>query len=230
MEESDILGGPTIDMDGNVIMKDGPLTEAVRHGAVYVAEEMNFARPAVIAVLNTLLDSNSSIILPSGEVVKAHPNFKLIGTINPGYAGTRDLNKALINRFSIILQVNRMTDTQMQKIIKNTVGYGNTSSEELELARMLILYNIIENLIKQEQADAAISIRQLINMSNRMKEGMSFRQAFKVSVLKQVSNLDEEFEKKLNVGLERLMKMADADVKKTLKGSLSADKKNKSEE
>lgn len=212
MEEQDILGGPTIDASGKVVMKDGPLTEAVRYGLIYVAEEMNFAKPGVMAILNTLLDGNQQIILPSGEIVKAAPGFKFVGTINPGYAGTREFNKALINRFGMVIYFDRPTDKQLETIVMGKTGYGKTKAE-LEDIQKLILYMItIEKLIKKEDFEATISVRQLIAAVRFLQDGESLGNAIKYGIINQVCNFDDELETKLNTIKDKLVSKSTADL------------------
>jgi len=84
---------------------DGGLTHMVRHGGVLLINEGN-AMPAKVAmVLFSLLDHRREITLLDhrGEVIKAHPDLIIIMDMNPGYAGTAQLNAALRNRFPIQL-------------------------------------------------------------------------------------------------------------------------------
>lgn len=193
MEEQDVLGGPTVLADGSVVMKDGPLVEAMRHGCVYVAEEMNFAKPAVIGVLNSVLDGNQQAVLPSGEIVKASPGFKFVGTVNPKYAGTRDFNVALINRFGCVIKFNRPTEEQLMNIVISATGYGNNNVDEfVTLRKLLILMGAVEKVITKEDYDAAISVRQLISTVRFLQDGEGFNKSVEYGLMSQVSNLDDE--------------------------------------
>jgi hypothetical protein len=53
-----------------------------------------------------------------GEVIKAHPNLLIIGDMNPDYRGTRPLNQALADRFSIRLSFPYDKPIE-QKLLKN---------------------------------------------------------------------------------------------------------------
>jgi hypothetical protein len=85
---------------------DGPVTRLVRHGGVLLINEMNFFPAKVQAAMFSLLDARRTIQLldNGGEVIKAHPKLFIIGDMNPGYEGTRELNQAFRNRFALKVQ------------------------------------------------------------------------------------------------------------------------------
>lgn len=106
-------GGCTVeDMVGHYIVKgsemfwiDGLLTVAVRNGYVIVIDEVNAAPSEIMFILNSLLDDERILILSSkdGETITPHPDFRLVATCNPtelGYAGTQEINEALMDRFT----------------------------------------------------------------------------------------------------------------------------------
>lgn len=70
---------------------------------VLLINELNFMHPKVTAALHSLLDDqhNITIMEKGNEIVEAGPHFLCIGSYNPDYEGTRPLNKAWRNRYSI---------------------------------------------------------------------------------------------------------------------------------
>lgn len=89
---------------------DGILTDALRNGYWLVIDEINAASAEVLFVLHSLLDDDRYIVLtgkPDKEVVRAHPNFRIFATMNPPerYAGTKDMNKAMLSRFAVTIEV-----------------------------------------------------------------------------------------------------------------------------
>lgn len=102
--------GQLIVRNGATEWEDGVLTEAMRKGWWLVIDEINAASAEILFVLHSLLDDDRFIVLtgkPDREVVKAHKNFRLFATMNPPerYAGTKDMNKALLSRFAITIEV-----------------------------------------------------------------------------------------------------------------------------
>lgn len=92
----------TLNVREKFVWKDGLLTKAVRHGWVFLADELNAAPPETLMPLHGLLEdaSNRSLELTEkGEVVDVHDSFKFVGTMNPPHhPGTKRLNDALMGR------------------------------------------------------------------------------------------------------------------------------------
>ncbi len=107
LEPSQLFGKyiPDEDNSGHIIWQDGPVTDVVRNGGVLLINEINFIPERVGTVLFSLLDKRREIQLldHKGEVIKAHDDLIVFADMNPDYEGTRSLNKALRNRFSIQL-------------------------------------------------------------------------------------------------------------------------------
>lgn len=71
---------------GETVWTDGPLTRAVREGAICYLDEVVEARKDVTVVLHPLTDDRR--ILPidrTGEELHAAPGFMLVASYNPGY-------------------------------------------------------------------------------------------------------------------------------------------------
>jgi nitric oxide reductase NorQ protein len=71
---------------GETVWVDGPLTRAVREGAICYLDEVVEARKDVTVVLHPLTDDRR--ILPidrTGEELEAAPGFMLVASYNPGY-------------------------------------------------------------------------------------------------------------------------------------------------
>lgn len=109
MTAEDFVGQLLVNEKGTY-WKDGVLTEAMREGYWIVIDEINAASAEILFVLHSLLDDDRYIVLtdhPTREIVRAHPNFRVFATMNPPerYAGTKEMNKALMSRFALTLTV-----------------------------------------------------------------------------------------------------------------------------
>ena len=97
---SDLIGRFLITRDGTV-WQDGPLTRAVREGAICYLDEVVEARPDTVVVLHPLTDHRR--ILPidkTGETLQAAPGFQLVVSYNPGYQRmVKDLKPSTRQRF-----------------------------------------------------------------------------------------------------------------------------------
>ena len=102
MTTHQILGGLVPDGKGGWKWQDGVAVQVVRNGGLIDLDELNFIPSKIATVLFPLLAGQRHIVLldNGGEVVHAHPDLLIVATMNPGYAGTLELNPALRNRFT----------------------------------------------------------------------------------------------------------------------------------
>ena len=71
---------------GDTVWADGPLTRAVREGAICYLDEVVEARKDVTVVLHPVTDDRRTLPLErTGEVLHAPPEFMLVVSYNPGY-------------------------------------------------------------------------------------------------------------------------------------------------
>src|SRR5690554_2826485 len=100
LSANDLIGRYLIRHDGTV-WQDGPLTRAVREGAICYLDEVVEARQDTIVVLHSLTDHRR--VLPidkTGESIAAAPGFQLVVSYNPGYQRMlKDLKPSTRQRF-----------------------------------------------------------------------------------------------------------------------------------
>lgn len=187
IEESDIFGAmiPNPEKssadDPEFIWKDGPLTKAIRCGYIGIIEELGFGRPGVLGKINSLLDESRQIDLPNGEVLKAHPNFRIFATTNIGYEGTNRLNKALVNRFEICKKFTDLDEMEAKEIIMSRTGYANVD----KITKILDVYRAIKKYSDEQNLGLVISIRQLLNIFKQGKYYKNAKDAVKNLLLNQ---------------------------------------------
>lgn len=84
---ADLTGRWLLDASGTS-WQDGPLTRAVRHGAICYLDEIVEARADTIVILHPLSDTRRLLPLERcDELVRAHGDFQLVVSYNPGYQG-----------------------------------------------------------------------------------------------------------------------------------------------
>jgi nitric oxide reductase NorQ protein len=89
---------------GETVWQDGPLTQAVRAGAIAYLDEVVEARQDTVVVLHPLADERRLLPLErAGELVEAHPEFQLVISYNPGYQSVaKELKPSTRQRFVAI--------------------------------------------------------------------------------------------------------------------------------
>ena len=103
MTASDLVGRYLLDAEGTV-WHDGPLTLAIRHGAICYLDEIVEARQDTTVVIHPVTDDRRILPLEKrGELVHAHPDFQLVISYNPGYQSVlKDLKESTKQRFGAI--------------------------------------------------------------------------------------------------------------------------------
>lgn len=82
-----------------------------------VLDEINMAKNEALAVLHATLDFRRSIDVPGYDRLDVDPAARFIGTMNYGYAGTRELNEALASRF-VVVDMPAITTEGLVKLLK----------------------------------------------------------------------------------------------------------------
>jgi nitric oxide reductase NorQ protein len=95
------LVGRFLVADGNTLWQDGPLTSAVRAGAICYLDEIVEARTDTVVVIHPLADDRRVLPIDKrGELLHAHPDFQLVVSYNPGYRNAlKELKPSTRQRF-----------------------------------------------------------------------------------------------------------------------------------
>ena len=101
MDAASLIGMDTFE-NGQVTFRPGPVYLCAQHGGFGILDEINMAKNEALAVLHATLDFRRAIDVPGYDRVEVDSAARFIGTMNYGYAGTRELNEALTSRFAVI--------------------------------------------------------------------------------------------------------------------------------
>ncbi len=196
IEESDLFGAMKPNAckskpeDPEFVWEDGVITKAIRNGYCVILEEINFARPGVLGKLNSLLDETRQIDLPY-EIVRAHPNFRVIATCNIAYEGTNRFNKALVNRFDDVTIFTDLPRNQAIDIIKKRTGYSNIT----KISKVYDVYETLKKYATEQGINITVSIRQLLNIFTKGKYYSNATDAVQRIMLNGAFIENEEYQK-----------------------------------
>jgi nitric oxide reductase NorQ protein len=100
MTAADLVGRYLL-APGETVWHDGPLTVAVRGGAICYIDEIVEARQDTTVVIHPLTDARRMLPLEKkNELVAAHADFQLVISYNPGYqSAVKDLKESTKQRF-----------------------------------------------------------------------------------------------------------------------------------
>jgi len=142
----DLFGSWIPSAKGGFAWQDGVLTHFMRHGGMFVADELNGAKPGMNFVFHSITDYERRMTLTQkdGEVIYAHPDFVFCATMNPEYEGTKPLNKALFDRFGVVLEYD-----------------GNPAVKKMFPPELISLKEKIDETIRAGELEGVCSIRGL---------------------------------------------------------------------
>jgi len=173
---SDLLGRYLIQNDETVWM-DGPLTLAVRSGAICYLDEVVEARKDTTVVIHPLTDHRRRLVVDkTGEYIRAHPDFMMVVSYNPGYQSVlKDLKQSTRQRFVSIEFDYPETEKEVQ-IVANE-GQVSTASA----LKLVALAARIRSLREQGLTEGA-STRLLIHAARLIGNGIAEREALRTAV------------------------------------------------
>jgi len=161
--------------------QDGILTERVRYGGVFQADELNAAPPEALMALHGLLEDEENRtleLLEKGEVIKPHEDFMFVGTMNPpSFAGTQELNDALKGRL-IPIEVPHLAPEAEKGLLADTTNL--TRSQADDLVEMAIDIRTTDNV-------PPCTLRELKQISE-MKDAMGLEGATRMILLSQAES------------------------------------------
>ena len=121
-DSSTLIGTDTF-TGGEVRLRRGPVALAAQYGGFCILDEINMAKNDAVAVLHSALDYRRLIDVPGYECIPIHPAARFIATMNYGYAGTRELNEALVSRFTVI-RMPTLEEPQLCELLRANVSGG----------------------------------------------------------------------------------------------------------
>lgn len=181
------------DLIGRYIIKgaetrwiDGPLTRAVKEGAILYLDEIAEARPDVIVAIHPLTDHRREIYIDKlGEEIKAHPEFMLVASFNPGYQrGFKELKPSTRQRF-ISLSFDFPDEKLEAEILINETGIDAKTAKKL-----VNIANKIRNLTELGLTET-VSTRLLVDAAKLIHSGLPKRLAVEVAVVEPLTDDSE---------------------------------------
>ncbi len=196
MTASDLVGRYLLDETGTV-WHDGPLTIAVRAGAICYLDEIVEARQDTTVVIHPLTDERRLLPLEKkNELVKAHPDFQLVISYNPGYqSAIKDLKESTKQRFGAI-------DFDYPEKPLEAAIVAHEAKIDVALAETLIDIAARSRNLRGAGLDEGASTRMLIYAGRLISRGIPITEACEVALITPVTD--------------------DADIRDALRSAVSA--------
>lgn len=135
--------------------------KALKHGYVIeIQEPSTIVQPGVLVGLNSLLEQSGSITLPTGEVIQRHPDAVVVVTTNTSYEGCRGMNQSVLDRMSLVRDVELPSPEVMVQRAMSVTG----ATDEYEVSKMVQVVNdLAEYCRKNSITDGSYGMRSLID-------------------------------------------------------------------
>lgn len=178
------------DLIGRYIIKgaetvwlDGPLTTAVKTGAILYLDEIAEARPDVVVVVHSLTDHRRELFIDKlGVTVKAHKDFMLVASFNPGYQrGFKELKPSTRQRFVGISFNYPDTKVEAEIIVKET------SIDPADAKKLVTIAQKIRNLTELGLTET-VSTRLLVDAAKLIHSGLPKRLSVHVAVVEPLTD------------------------------------------
>lgn len=154
-DENKIDKGQTFRYEETDFMK------ALKHGYVLeIQEPTTIVQPGVLVGLNSLLEQEGTITLPTGEVIKRHPDAVVVVTTNVSYEGCRGMNQSVIDRMSLVRDVELPEPEVMVQRAMSVTG----ETDELMVSDMVRVVNDMADYCRKNSiTDGSVGMRSLID-------------------------------------------------------------------
>lgn len=178
------------DLIGRYIIKgaetvwlDGPLTNAVKTGAILYLDEIAEARPDVIVAIHSLTDHRRELFIDKlGITVKAHQDFMLVASYNPGYQkGFKELKPSTRQRF-VAVSFAYPTEKIEAEILTN-----ETTVSETDAKKLVQIATKIRNLTELGLTET-VSTRLLVDAAKLIESGLPKRLAVHVAIVEPLTD------------------------------------------
>jgi nitric oxide reductase NorQ protein len=179
---ADLLGRHLL-IGGDTVWRDGPVTRALREGALLYLDEFAEAREDVIVVLHPLTDHRRELYLDrTGELLRAPDELMIVVSYNPGYRrGFKELKPSTRQRF-VSMSFSYPAPKIEAEIVVHESGVG-----ERDAKRLVALANKIRGLEELGLAQSA-STRLLVSAGALIREGLNPRLACDVAIVQPLTD------------------------------------------
>jgi nitric oxide reductase NorQ protein len=182
MTSTDLVGRYLLDAEGTR-WQDGPLALAARHGAICYLDEIVETRQDTTVVIHPLTDARRCLPLDKkNELLRAHPDFLLVVSYNPGYQNAmKDLKISTRQRFAAI-----ELDFPPAEIEAEIVAHE--ARIERTLAKKLVALGEKSRALRGHGLEEGASTRMLVHAGRLIARGIAPEQACRVAITAPVTD------------------------------------------
>ena len=189
VDAASLIGTDTL-KGGEVCFREGPVCQCARLGGFGILDEVNMAKNEALAVLHATLDFRRVIDIPGYRRLRLDDATRFIGTMNYGYAGTRELNEALVSRF-VVVDMPVISDENLQKLLRRSFP---TLKREWAEQLTALFRELRTKCDSGEISTKALDLRGLLAALHLIEKGIPSGQALDLGI---INKAFEPFERQL---------------------------------
>ena len=186
---AELIGTDTF-RNNEVELRKGSIYQCAQYGGFGILDEINMAKNDAVSVLHATLDYRRSIDVPGYDKIDLHPAARFIGTMNYGYAGTKELNEALVSRF-LVIDMPPQNEETLGYILEQIFPDMKRRAKEQWMGIFLDLQIKAENA---EISTKVLDLRGLMAAARTVRQGLSPALALQMGI---VNKCFDVFEKEI---------------------------------
>ncbi|MDO4344194.1 MAG: MoxR family ATPase [Eubacteriales bacterium] len=177
-DSASLIGTDTF-RNNEVCLRRGPVYDCAVYGGFGIFDEINMAKNDAVSVLHAVLDYRRVLDVPGYERIELDSAARFIGTMNYGYAGTKELNEALVSRFMVIDMPPIEEDT-LFKILKDLFPEAKDEGL-LQLGGFFMDLQLKAS--HNEISTKALDLRGLIGALKTIQAGLTPARALRMGII-----------------------------------------------
>ena len=183
----DLIGTDTFE-DNQVKLRKGSIYQCAQEGGFGILDEINMAKNDAVSVLHATLDYRRSIDVPGYDKIDLHPAARFIGTMNYGYAGTKELNEALVSRF-LVIDMPAQTEETLGFIFDKMFPEAKEKAVEQFIG---VFMDLQKKSVNSEISTKALDLRGLLAAMKIVRAGLSPLAAVQMGVVNKTFDIFEK--------------------------------------
>lgn len=172
-----LIGNTHFKKDSGTFFDESPFIKAIRTpGCIILLDELSRGHPDSWNILMTALDELQRYVRldekEGSETIKVAPGVTFVATANIGneYTATRVMDRALLDRFQVKIEVDVLSAEQERGLIKNM----DIDVDEETLIAITSISEITRVMARETQLTNAISTRAVVEMASLAADGFAF--------------------------------------------------------
>lgn len=186
-DSASLIGTDTF-VNNEVRLRKGPIYQCAEFGGFGILDEINMAKNDAVSVLHATLDHRRRIDIPGYGKIALHPAARFIGTMNYGYAGTKELNEALVSRFMVV-DMPPLDDVTIRFLLKK--HFENVTDKALEQFTGLFL-DLQAKVYNGEVSAKSLDLRGMIGAIKAIRSNLAPIHAIRMGIVNKSFDIFEK--------------------------------------